>query len=448
MGEPGRAAPASRLGTGSRLAVLRHHDFRLLWGGELLSTVGSQMQLFAVNWQVLQLAGSRSLTLSLAGIQLGLRADALALGTLGFVRVLPTLLLALLGGALADTRDRRAVVTAAQLAAAAVAGTLAAVSLTGHAGIGALYLLSAAGTAAAALAQPAQQALVPRLVERAELANAYSLYALLWQVGALAGPPLAALAIAGAGFGVVYAVNAVSFLAVVAAVRVMRVRGAVASPADGALRRGSLGEGWRFARTTPLIRQTLLIDLYATFFGSARGMVPLVAVRVLHLGVRGYGVLATAQPVGAFLTGTVLTLRREIRHQGRVLLACVGLFGAAWAAFGLVDVLALSYLAYAVTGAADTVSYVIRTTIRQTMTPDALRGRVVGVHLVLGDAGPEFGELEAGLVAALAGAPAAIVVGGLATVIATGLGAWRWPELRGYREPAMEEQAGSLRPAI
>ncbi|HUZ00843.1 MAG TPA: MFS transporter, partial [Thermomicrobiaceae bacterium] len=145
MDGPGHAPPRLRARAGARLDVLRQRDFRLLWGGELLSTVGSQMQLFAVNWQVLQLAGSRSVILSLAGQHLGLRADALALGTLGFVRVLPTLLLALLGGALADTRDRRAVITAAQLAATLVAGTLAAVSFTGHAGIAVLYLLSAAG---------------------------------------------------------------------------------------------------------------------------------------------------------------------------------------------------------------------------------------------------------------------------------------------------------------
>ncbi|HUY99682.1 MAG TPA: MFS transporter, partial [Thermomicrobiaceae bacterium] len=333
-------------------------------------------------------------------------------------------------------RDRRAVITAAQLAATLVAGTLAAVSFTGHAGIAVLYLLSAAGTAAAAFAQPAQQALVPRLIPRAQLANAYSLYALLWQVGSLAGPPLAGLAIARAGFGVVYAVNAASFLAVVVALRAMqtRRRAPAPEPVDRATTgRGTLGEGWRFARATPLIWETLLIDLYATFFGSARGMVPLVAARVLHLGVEGYGLLATAQPVGAFLSGVVLTLRREIRHEGRVLLASVALFGAAWATFGLVDVLALSYLVYAVTGAADTVSYVIRTTIRQTLTPDSLRGRVVGVHLVLGNAGPEFGELESGIFAALAGAPAAIVAGGVATVVATGWAAWRWPGLRAYR---------------
>ena len=443
MDERGQTANQRRSRAGTRLGVLRGRDFRLLWSGELLSTVGSQMQLFAVNWQVLQLAGSRSITLSLAGVHLGLRADALALGTLGFVRVLPTLLLALLGGVVADTRDRRAVITVAQLAATVVAGTLAAVSFSGHAGIAVLYLLSAAGTAAAAFAQPAQQALVPRLVPRGQLANAYSLYALLWQVGTLAGPPLAGLAIARAGFGVVYAVNAASFLAVVAAVRAMRlpVRGPAPEEAERATRgRGTLGEGWRFARATPLIWQTLLIDLYATFFGSARGMVPLVAARVLHLGVEGYGLLATAQPVGAFLSGAVLTLRREMRHEGRVLLASVAIFGAAWAAFGLLDVLALSYLAYAASGAADTVSYVIRTTIRQALTPDALRGRVAGVHLVLGDAGPEFGELEAGILAALAGAPAAIVAGGVATVVATGWAAWRWPELRAYRGSAVRDE--------
>ncbi len=403
---------------------------------------GTQMQLFAVNWQVLQLLRGQSYALSIAGRQISLQEDALGLGALGLVRVLPVLLLAMFGGALADAHDRRKVITIAQTAAAANAALLALVTFSGHAGIATLYGLSAAGIAASVFAQPAQQALVPPLVGREHLANAYSLYALIWQVGTLVGPPLAGLVIAQAGFGVIYAIDAASFIAIVLSVRAIRYRPATTERRDVTYW-AAMREGWRFARGSPLIWQTLLIDLYATFFASARAMVPLIAANVLHVGVRGYGFLASAQPVGAFVAGAILTLTRDIKRQGIAVFASVAAFGLAWALFGVTNVFALAYVFYGLTGATDTVSYVIRTTLRQSLTPDAIRGRVAGIHMTLGDAGPALGELESGLLASVFGAPVAIVSGGLATVGLTVLAAFRWRELREYRH-AVDDQ-GAVR---
>ena len=416
----------------SRLVVLKYRDFRLLWGGELLSMIGTQMQLFAVNWQVLQLLRHRSFSLTLAGSHLAVKADALGLGALGLVRVLPILLLAMFGGALADAHDRRRVITLAQTAAALNAALLAVLSFSGHAGLAALYGLSAIGVSTSVFAQPAQQALVPPLVSREHLSNAYSLYALIWQCGSLIGPPLAGIIIAAAGFGAIYAIDAASFVAIVLAIQAIRYRpGATSSERPDHL--SAMKEGWRFARGTTLIWQTLLIDLYATFFASARAMVPLIAANVLHVGVRGYGLLASAQPIGASIAGVALTLRRDIKRQGTILFASVAIYGLAWGLFGVSGIFVLAYLLYSLTGAADTISYVIRTTIRQSLTPDAIRGRIAGIHMALGEAGPALGELESGLIASVFSAQVAIASGGLATFGLTIWAAFRWRELRGYR---------------
>ena len=175
-----------------------------------------------------------------------------------------------------------------------------------------------------------------------------------------------------------------------------------------------------------------MVDFFATFFSSARTMLPIVADKVLGMGVQGYGLLATAQPVGAVIAGVVLSLRREIYRQGAMLLVSVAVYGLATALFGFSTVFVLSYVLFALTGAGDTVSTVIRGTIRQVVTPDRLRGRMVSVNIIFFLGGPQLGELEAGLVAAAWGAPLAIFTGGLITVLLTGWVAWHYPKLRRY----------------
>lgn len=163
---------------------------------------------------------------------------------------------------------------------------------------------------------------------------------------------------------------------------------------------------------------------------------PLVADQVLGVGVQGYGLLATAQPVGAVLTGAFLSLRRDIGRQGVLLLISVGLYGAATALFGLSTVFVVSYLLFALTGVGDTVSTVIRATIRQIKTPDDLRGRMTGINMIFFMGGPQLGESEAGLVAAAFGVSFAIFSGGLAVLALTAWIAWRYPRLRAYTSEA------------
>ena len=150
------------------------------------------------------------------------------------------------------------------------------------------------------------------------------------------------------------------------------------------------------------------------------------------MGVQGYGLLSTAQSVGAIVAGAITSYRGEIKRQGHVLLVSVAIYGVATLFFGLAANFYLSYFLFALTGAADTVSTVIRGTIRQVLTPDHLRGRMTGVNMIFFMGGPQLGEMEAGLVASAFGVPFAIVSGGLATVLLTGWVAWRYPKLRAY----------------
>ncbi|HXT37767.1 MAG TPA: MFS transporter, partial [Chloroflexota bacterium] len=189
-----------------------------------------------------------------------------------------------------------------------------------------------------------------------------------------------------------------------------------------------------YTRATPVIWSTMLLDFWATFFSSARTMLPIVAGSLLGVGVQGYGILATAQPVGAVLTATGMALRRRLVHQGSILLAGVVLYGAATAIFGISIIFILSYGLYFLTGAGDMLSTVVRATLRQTLTPSELRGRLSSVHLMLAYGGPQLGELEAGVAAALFGVSAAIVSGGLATIAVAGWIAWRYPALRRYKD--------------
>jgi MFS family permease len=415
-----------------RLPALRYRDFRLLWCGQLISTTGSQMQVIGVNWQVYRLLSGSNLGITPFGHHVALSAQALGLGILGLVRVAPIMVFALLAGVLADAHDRRRLILASQGAQLLAAVALAFVSFGDHAALLTLYALTALDAAAGAFEQPAMEALEAQLVPREHLANAASLSTLVWTTGTIAGPALAGLMVGIFPIGVVYAINAISFAAVLLAVGAMRHRdtpkGAAARPSLHAL-----VEGLRFTRATPMIWSTMLLDFWATFFSSARTMLPIVAGSMLHVGVQGYGALATAQPIGAVATGALLSWRHTIRRQGFWLLAGVALYGAATALFGVSTIFALSYALFFLTGVGDMISTVIRASLRQLLTPNELRGRLTSVHMMLAMGGPQMGELEAGLAAALFGVSAAIVSGGLITLAITGYVAWRYPALRRYR---------------
>ncbi len=422
-----------------RLVALQHRDFRLLWFGRLLSTMGSQMQQIAISWHVFELLRGQTYSVEFFGHPLELNASAIGLGSLGLARVIPIIIFALLGGMLADSRDRRTLLIWVQTAAAIFSATLAILTFTDRITIPIIYLLSATLAAASAFDEPARQSIVPNLVPREHLANAVTLNTVLWQIATIVGPGLSGLLVGQFDVGVVYAIDAFSFGAVIVSLLLMEYRGQAAVSVGQGLGWAALVEGVRFTLKTRLIRSTMLLDFFATFFASARTMLPIVATDVLKLGVEGYGFLATAQPVGALIAGAIVALRHDIRRQGVVLLVSVAVYGVATALFGLSTNFALSYVLFGLTGAGDTVSTVIRGTLRQLLTPDHLRGRMTSVNMVFFMGGPQLGELEAGLVASVFGAPVAIVTGGLATVLLTALIAWRYPRLRQYTSDMADE---------
>ena len=413
-----------------RLVALRYRDFRFLWLGEMVSTTGSQMQLFAINWHIFELLRGQTFSLTVFGSALELGAEAFGLGMLGLVRVLPIVLFALLGGMLADSLDRRQVMLWTRVISALVAAVLTALTLSEQIDVNSIYLLTALGAAATALDSPARQSIVANLVKPRHLANAISLNTLIFQIATICGPALAGLLVAQAHIGIVYGINTATFVVAIVAIALIRQRGKIKSAANIGWR--ALIDGIRFTFGTRIIMGTMLLDFFATLFSSARTMLPIVAGDILGVGAMGYGLLATAQPIGALIVGLIMSLRSEMKRQGLILLVSVAVYGLATAIFGVSTSFALSYVMFALTGAGDTVSMVIRGTIRQLMTPDEMRGRMVSVNMMFFMGGPQLGELEAGLVASLFGAPFAIFSGGVATVLLTGWVAWRYPSIRRY----------------
>ena len=414
----------------NRLVALRYRDFRYYWLGEMLYTISTQMQLFAINWHVFELLRGQTFNVNLFGNEIQMGSEAFGLGLLGLARVIPVFLFALFGGVLADALDRRAVMIGTHIVSALLAGSLALLTLSDQIDIRAIYLLTALGAAAIAFDFPARQSIVANLVEARDLSNAISLNLLVMQVATIVGPAVAGILVAKFNTGLVYCANAVVFLVALSAIWQIKHRGRPANQTKIGWR--SLVVGIRFTLSTRIILGTMLLDFFATLFASARTMLPIVAGEILGVGAAGYGLLATAQPIGALLVGTVLSLRDELKKQGIILLLSVALYGLATAIFGVSTVFVLSYVLFALTGAGDTVSSIIRGTIRQLSTPDELRGQMTSANMMFFMTGPQLGELRAGILASLFGAPFAIFSGGLATVLLTGWVAWRYPSIRRY----------------
>jgi MFS family permease len=420
--------------------ALRHRDFRFLWLAQLLSQTGSQMQVVAINWHIYLLTRS-----------------ALALGFVGLTRVLPIIVFSMWGGVVADRSDRKKVMFVSQSAMTVVSVGLAALAWMRRDSVAAIYLLNAVQAAAVAFDNPARQALVARLVPPADLPGALALNLTMVQAATIAGPGLAGLLIAGtsalrapghatptaapetASLGLLYLINALSFLFVLGALAAMRADGRALTgetPHEAPL--AALRSGLRFVFTTPLMVWTMGLDFVATFFSGAMSLLPIVADQVLHVGPRGYGVLAAAPAVGALLGSIYTSVFPLPRKQGVVLLWSVAAYGAATVVYGLSRSFLLTFLALAGTGLADVVSTVIRQTLRQLVTPDGLRGRMTAVNMIFFLGGPQLGELEAGFVASLfasavVGVTVSVVAGGFVTILAAAAVAVRAPLVRDYR---------------
>lgn len=377
---------------------LRHRDFALLWAGFFVSQIGSQMQIVAVAWQVYRLTN-----------------DPLALGALGLARVLPVILFGLAGGVFADVVDRRRLLLGATVVQMAGSFGLFALSSADRVTLPILYGFSMLLGASVAVANPARQAMIPSLVPVELLPRALGLGVTSWQLATVLGPSLGGFALAAAGPSVVYLVDAISFLAVIAALLAIRSRGAAAPDASPGLE--SLFEGFRFLRRTPILLSLMLADFLGTFFAGAMMLMPIFADQVLRVGPRGLGLLFAAPAVGSALVAAVISLRGAPPLAGATVLWSIALYGLATAGFGASRSFPMALGCLALAGAADGVSTVVRQTLRQLLTPDELRGRMTGVSMIFFMGGPQLGELEAGWLGRLVGVQTSVVVGGLACTL-------------------------------
>jgi len=361
----------------------------------------------------------------------------LALGLVGLVRVVPIIIFSMISGVVADAWNRRRVMLSTQSASTAVAIGLAALAFRGVTAVWPIYALAALASGVGAFDMPARNALLPSLVPREHLPNAISLNTIMFQTAAVLGPSLGGALIAVGSVGWVYIANAMSFMFVIVALLMMRDVPARAPSEAGSRDDVSLHaalEGLRFVFRSPLIRSTMLLDFFATFFSSATALLPIFAQDILRVGARGYGWLYAAPAVGAVATSAAMVpLTERIERRGTALLWAVAGYGFATVVFGISRSFWLTFACLAMTGATDTVSMVIRNIVRQLETPDRLRGRMTGVNMVFFMGGPQLGELEAGAVANWFGAPFSVITGGAGCLVATAWVAASTPALRRYR---------------
>jgi MFS family permease len=360
-------------------------------------------------------------------------------------RVVPIVVCSLVGGVVADAVNRKRLMLATQSVMLLSAGVLAVVTASGLREVWPIFVLTALSSAATAFDNPARQALLPSLVPLRDFPNAVSLGFLSFQLAMVGGPVLAGLVLATYGPALVYAVNAVSFLAVIVAVLLIRASGRSSSRSDGegaleearggGLSFASMVEGLRFVWRTPVIVQTMTLDFVATFFASATALLPIFAAEILRVGEHGYGLLAAAPASGAVVAGLLLARRADWPKPGWWVILSVGVYGVSTLLFGLSRIFWFSFAMLALSGAADTVSTIIRQTIRQLITPDRLRGRMTSVNMIFFMGGPQLGEFEAGLVARMVGAQMSVVLGGIGCLVAVLVALFKAGELLSYKIP-------------
>lgn len=395
--------------------VLRRRDFALLWAGQLVSLAGTQIQTVALAWQVYTLTNS-----------------PLQLGLLGVVRAIPFILLSLVGGVVADTVDRRRLLIVTQIVLLALSALLAAVTAAGIVGVGLLFGITLVSGAASAFDNPARQALIPGLVPREELAAGLTLNITARHIATIVGPAIGGTIVAVAGLSTAYTIDAVSYGAVIVALVAITadIRGPLIGRGGGPR---ALLEGLAFVRHNPLVISMMGLDFLATFFGSVQALLPVYARDILHVGAQGLGLLYTATSVGAMVGAIVLSGRGRIHAQGLALLASIAAYGGFVVAFGFARTFWLAALFLGASGAADTVSTVLRGSILQLATPDSLRGRVSAVHMAFAMGGPQLGQLRAGAMASAFTPGGAVISGGLICVALVGWVAARVPAVRDYR---------------
>jgi MFS family permease len=391
-------------------AALRSADYRCLWAGNVLASVANQMQRLALGWELYQRTN-----------------DAAALGLVGLVQFLPVVLLSLPAGHAADRYSRKGLLMGAQGLMALASLGLATLSAW-QGPVPLVYVCVLFAGLGQAFSSPARWALLPQVVPDHALGNAITWNTGGWQVASLVGPVLSGLVMRQTGGAVAsYALAAAGSLAAAGLLAQVRPR-----PGERATRGVSLQSflaGVHFVWGSKLILATITLDLFAVLLGGAVALLPVYARDILQVGPFGLGCLQAAPSIGAFIMAVALAHRPPLRRAGRALLWSVAGFGAATIVFGLSRNVVLSLVMLALTGALDNVSMVVRGTLLQVLTPDAMRGRVSAVNSIFISSSNELGAFESGVTARLFGPVVSVVGGGIGTLLVVAGVMLHWPEV-------------------
>jgi predicted MFS family arabinose efflux permease len=415
---------STRFGGGRRLlarvavdtsAMRESADLRRLVVGNLITGMGTQAALVALPYQLYVETGS-----------------AFLVGLLGAVELGPLVLMALLGGAIADRMDRRRLLLLDQIALVALSGGLAAGAFAGHPPLALLYVLGGLLAGFSAIQNVARTAIIPNLVRPGRLRSALAFNFGFYQLTMVVGPGLGGLLIAWLGVGAAYTADAVSCLAMVAALVAMAPQPPQGAPEERESVRRSIRAGLRFVRGEPALLGSFAIDLMAMTFGMPRALFAVLSLSVYHAGAAGTGVLYAAVSAGATIAALTTGWLEHARWLGRIVIAAVLAWGLAIAAAGATSHLWVAAGLLALAGAADSVSAVCRSTINQSVTPDAMRGRMSSVYSLVVTSGPRLGDVEAGAVAVVASPRLSVSSGGLACVAGVGLIVLAFPALAAY----------------
>ncbi|MGW2552263.1 MFS transporter [Streptomyces sp. NPDC001635] len=400
--------------------VLRNRDFDLYWGGVVFSQIGTRGAVAANLYQVYQLTGSTA-----------------QVGLVGLAQAVALLVLSPVGGIYADRLDRRRLLQVTQGVALLVSAALAAITLAGAATVWSVVVSSLLATAAATFDQPARQALIPAMVPRERLVEAFALLNPSRELAILVGPAFAGVLIAVGGPGAVYVFDAVTYAALVVVLALLRVP----PLAGGGKRRsllGSLREGVRYVAERPVVWQLMGLDMTATVFGAYRVLLPAFAADVLHVGATGYGLLSAAPSAGA-LIGSVWVFRLvRTARAGRIVLWGTAAYGLAVVGLAQSRTFPVAIAMALALGAADAVATTVRHAAVQVETPDELRGRVSAIYQMCSRGGPAIGDSVMGLAAGALGPVLALTLGGLVPAAVSGASAARSRTVREYSVPTAQ----------
>lgn len=399
---------------------LKFKDFRNYFLGTTFSEIGTQMELVAINWQVYELTHS-----------------AASLGFVGLSAFLAIILVSLPAGLIVDKHDRKKILLFSQILPMFVSITLVIITLTKTVSPIAIYILIFLTFIARVFQGPARQSIIPQLVSKKYFINAFSLQTMSRQLSLMIGPAIAGFMIEFLGVHAVYLANSLTFIVYIFVLIPINIRPhSRASEVTFSIK--SLWEGIRFVLTNQILIYTMLLDFLANFFSSATTLLPIFAKDIFNIGPKGLGLLYSATALGSTIAGLIIASVHNIKNQGKIILGGVLLYGAATVAFGLSNSFILALIFLSLVGVGDMLSTVLRNTIRQILTPDHLKGRMISVNTVFVQGGPMAGEAEAGFVAQFFGAPFSVVSGGVITVLLTLLIAFKVPKLRNYQSPVLK----------